>query len=101
VVLLIVLYRRSNPDTHIGAFFGNASQRRLQGGRTIPHVSTLSMFQKLFGTWALLVWFPMAVLAFVTAMVRGDEAAVAVAQRPIINVQIQSSLPTISSQVLP
>jgi hypothetical protein len=24
VVLLIVLYRRSNPDTHIGAFFGNA-----------------------------------------------------------------------------
>jgi hypothetical protein len=65
VVLLIVLYRRSNPDTHIGAFFGNASQRRLQGGRTIPHVSKLSMFQKLFGTWALLVWFPMAVLAFV------------------------------------
>ena len=24
VLLLIVLYRRSNPDTHIGAFFGNA-----------------------------------------------------------------------------
>jgi hypothetical protein len=24
VVLLIVLYRRSNPDTHMGAFFGNA-----------------------------------------------------------------------------
>jgi Na+/H+-translocating membrane pyrophosphatase len=24
VILLIVLYRRSNPDTHIGAFFGNA-----------------------------------------------------------------------------
>jgi Na+/H+-translocating membrane pyrophosphatase len=24
VVLLIVLYRRSNPNTHIGAFFGNA-----------------------------------------------------------------------------
>jgi hypothetical protein len=24
VVLFIVLYRRSNPDTHIGAFFGNA-----------------------------------------------------------------------------
>jgi hypothetical protein len=24
VVLLIVLYRRSSPDTHIGAFFGNA-----------------------------------------------------------------------------
>lgn len=24
VVLLIVLYRRSNPDTHVGAFFGNA-----------------------------------------------------------------------------
>jgi Na+/H+-translocating membrane pyrophosphatase len=23
VILLIVLYRRSNPDTHIGAFFGN------------------------------------------------------------------------------
>ena len=24
VVFLIVLYHRSNPDTHIGAFFGNA-----------------------------------------------------------------------------
>ena len=24
MVLLIVLYRRSNPDTHMGAFFGNA-----------------------------------------------------------------------------